>query len=165
MDFFLGNILYIALTITILFTFILYVKYNRNKITVRQSSETDIELRLRAYERLAVFLDRIEPIGMISRLELHDLNQDIVKSSLIKNIIIEYEYNISQQIYVSDSLWELIDTVKNQIINHISAVSESLPKQANTDDFVTLLLKSKRNNGLIIKQIQKTLKKEVRGIS
>ena len=102
---------------------------------------------------------------MINRLELHDLNQDVVKSSLIKNIIIEYEYNMSQQIYVSDVLWELIDSVKNQIINHLSAVSESLPKEANTDDFVTLLLKSKRNNALVIKQVQKILKKEVRSIS
>jgi len=165
MNFFLDNILYIALAITILFSFILYIKYNRNSSTVIHSSDTDIELRLRAYERLAVFLERIEPIGMISRLELHDLNQDIVKSSLIKNIIIEYEYNMSQQIYVSDALWELIDTVKNQIINHLSVVSESLPKKANTDDFVTLLLKSKRNNSLVIKQVQKILKKEVRAIS
>ena len=165
MDFFLDNILYIALMITIVFSFFLYIKYNRTSSIGIKSNETDIELRLRAYERLAVFLERIEPIGMISRLELHDLNQDIVKSSLIKNIIVEYEYNMSQQIYVSDALWELIDSVKNQIINHISVLSESLPKEANTDDFVTLLLKSKRNNALVIKQVQKILKKEVRSIS
>ena len=166
MEFFIDNILYIAFFLTISSLFFLFIKNKKIIFSNRVKSTylTDSELKLRAYERLTVFLERIEPIGMINRLELHALNKDLLKATLIKNIIIEYEYNISQQIYVSDELWSIIDSVKNKTINIISFISQNLSKEENTDDFVRKILENTEHS-IIIKKAQKILKQEVRGFS
>ena len=100
MDFFIENILYIALLLTV-FTFLFLFIKNKNHLSssynTTKISQYELELKLRAYERLILFLDRIEPTGMINRLELHQMDVQTTASQLIKNIIVEYEYNVSQQ--------------------------------------------------------------------
>ena len=118
-----------------------------------------------AYERLTVFLERLEPVGMFNRLDLHHLDKDIARSILVKNIVIEYEYNVSQQIYISDELWEMINIVKNKIINSVSQAFDSLPKNANANDFFNIMLKQSKHNALILGHAKKALKKERRFIS
>ena len=167
MDFFIENIIYIALLLTV-FTFLFLFIKNKNHLNrsynITKISQYELELKLRAYERLILFLDRIEPTGMINRLELHQMDVQTTASQLIKNIIIEYEYNVSQQIYVSDSLWDLIESLKNKTINHISDTVQSLNKTAPTQLLMKALNNSSQNK-LLIMQAKKMLKKEMRAIS
>ena len=167
MDFFIENILYIALLLTV-FTFLFLFIKNKNHLNssynTTKISQYELELKLRAYERLILFLDRIEPTGMINRLELHQMDVQTTASQLIKNIIVEYEYNVSQQIYVSDSLWDLIELLKNKTINHISDTVQSLNKTASTQLLMKALNNSSQNK-LLIMQAKKMLKKEMRTIS
>ena len=169
MEFFIDNIVYIAVFVTIVTVVFLFFKKNKNgDIYIEPTNKLsfdEIEIKLRAYERLTLFLERIEPISMLNRLELHNVNIELLKSSLIKNIIIEYEYNLSQQIYVSDELWKVIELVKNKIINNISSVSDSLPLKATTNDFVEKMLNDSKKNNLIIQRAKKFLKQEVRHVS
>ena len=169
MEFFIDNIVYIAVFVTIVTVVFLFFKKNKNGDVyiepTNKLSFDEIEIKLRAYERLTLFLERIEPISMLNRLELHNANIELLKSSLIKNIIIEYEYNLSQQIYVSDELWKIIELVKNKIINNISSVSDSLPLKSTTNDFVEKMLNDSKKNNLIIQRAKKFLKQEVRHIS
>ena len=163
MDFFIENILYIALLLTV-FTFLFLFIKNKNHLNssynTSKISQYELELKLRAYERLILFLDRIEPTGMINRLELHQMDVQTTASQLIKNIIIEYEYNVSQQIYVSDNLWDLIELLKNKTINHISDTVQSLNKTASTQLLMKALNNSSQNK-LLIMQAKKMLKKEI----
>ena len=175
MDYFINNIIYIALGLTILISLFVFRKHlfitNWFNKVVHSASESknmsndEFAITLLAYERLTVLLERIEPIGMFNRLELHHLDKDIVRSMLIKNIVIEYEYNVSQQIYVSDELWEMINVVKNKIINSISQAFDSLPKKATANDFFNIMLKQAKHNNLILNYAKKALKKERRFIS
>ena len=80
---------------------------------------------------------------------------------LIKNIISEYEYNVSQQIYVSNKLWHLIEYVKNSTINNITTISKSLDENASTDQFVQNILKKSKKSNLIIQEAKNLLKREV----
>ncbi|MBF26001.1 MAG: hypothetical protein CMP49_05775 [Flavobacteriales bacterium] len=168
MDFFLENILYFAVFITILSFVFFYLRRNRDlDVSQNISSEltqNEIEIKLRAYERLTLFLERIEPVGMINRLELHNEKIEKIPSILIKNIVSEYEYNISQQIYVSDGLWKILELVKNKMINCISNCANSVDNNS-TDDLVKKLLKHSNENTLIIKRAQKILKQEISYIS
>ena len=152
MDFFIENIIYIALLLTV-FTFLFLFIKNKNHLNrsynTTKISQYELDLKLRAYERLILFLDRIEPTGMINRLELHQMDVQTTASQLIKNIIIEYEYNVSQQIYVSDSLWDLIELLKNKTINHISDTVQSLNKTAPTRLLMKALNNSSQNKLLI----------------
>jgi hypothetical protein len=174
MDFFTINILkdgglllYIALFVSVITFVFLFLRKKQSEPRVSYKiSENELEIKLRAYERLTIFLDRIEPIGMCNRLQLHDINNvGELKSVLIKNIITEYEYNISQQIYVSDELWKLIELVKNKIINNIASVSDSLSNKDDVNVFFQKMLKASLQNNLMIKKAQKLLKKEVRILS
>jgi len=156
MDYFIDNIIYIALISLFLISLFVFRKYlfipnwyNKvfNSISeYKKISNDELAITLLAYERLTVFLERLEPIGMFNRLELHNLDKDIARSMLIKNIVIEYEYNVSQQIYVSDELWEMINVVKNKIINSVSQDFSSLSKQATANDFFNIMLKQAKHN-------------------
>src|ERR1700722_17173565 len=62
-------------------------------------------LRLQAYERLALFLERINPASVISRIRTPDMMATELQYAVVKNIREEYEHNLSQQIYVSSDCW------------------------------------------------------------
>ena len=167
MEIFIDNILYITVFFTIVTVVFLFLKKNKSSSYVNHTmlSKNEIEIKLRAYERLTLFLERIEPVSMINRLELHNFTRDVVVSELIKNIVLEYEYNISQQIYVSDQLWKVLELIKSKMINSISSCSENLSKKATTDDLVKKLLDNSKENTIIIRHAQKILKEEVRYVS
>ena len=166
MEIFIDNIVYIVVFVTIVtLVFFFLNRSQRSVISNDNSSYNQIEIRLRAYERLILFLERIEPVSMINRLELHNQSIDFIISSLIKNIVVEYEYNMSQQIYVSDNLWKSIELIKNKIINNISNTSKLLSNDSSVDDLVRELLEDSKKNIIIINQIKKTLKVEVKLIS
>ena len=169
MEFFLENILYIAVFITIVSFVFFYLRRSSYELSPRiqhkELSPNQIEIKLRAYERLTLFLERIEPVGIINRLELHNEKIDQVPSILIKNIVTEYEYNISQQIYVSDGLWKILELIKNKMINSVSNCASTISKNSNTDDFVKKLLEKSSENMLLIKRAQKILKEEISYIS
>ena len=169
MELFLDNILYVVIFFIVLSVVFFFLKKTTKKHNMIDNSNTltseQIQIKLRAYERLTLFLDRIEPVRMLNRLQLHTVDIITLDSILIKNIITEYEYNVSQQIYVSDELWHVIELAKNTIINNIINVSNSLDKNATIDEFVQVMLQFSKENNLIIKRAHKLLKKEARAIA
>mgnify|MGYP001187855189 CR=1 FL=1 len=163
-------VIIILILVSLLFFFIrdFYLKGKvKNTTSSNKNYEQviDINIKLRAYERLTVFLERIEPLAMLNRLELHQSNVEGIQLALIKNITTEYEYNISQQIYVSDDLWKIVELVKNRMINQISDVAISLDADANSKQFVAKMLEVAPTNHLIMEEALGLLKKEVRQVS
>ena len=147
MEIFIDNIVYIVVFVTIVtLVFFFLNRSQRSVISNDNSSHNQIEIRLRAYERLILFLERMEPVSMINRLELHNQSIDFIISSLIKNIVVEYEYNMSQQIYVSDNLWKSVELIKNKIINNISNTSKLLSNDSSVDDLVRALLEDSKKH-------------------
>ncbi|MEC4005804.1 hypothetical protein OX283_014125 [Flavobacterium sp. SUN052] len=86
---------------------------------LKENQKQALPLRLQAYERLALFLERINPSKLLVRIA--PLNNDKMDYSnlLIFHIEQEYEHNLTQQIYVSDECWTMILTAKNSIIQNI----------------------------------------------
>lgn len=78
---------------------------------------------IQAYERLIILMERIELQKLVLRVEpISTLKQDYA-SFLIQNIDQEYDFNISQQLYVSEEAWALISTAKQTIIQQILKTS------------------------------------------
>jgi len=75
--------------------------------------------KLQAYERLTLFLDRISPDNLVVRLSKSGQSATQLRYELIQTILGEYNHNISQQIYVSNSTWRIIQAVKDQVIDTI----------------------------------------------
>lgn len=76
-------------------------------------------LRLQAYERMALFLERIAPSKLLTRINPTSSNKEDYETLLIANIEQEFEHNLSQQIYVSDECWTIITAAKNATIQLI----------------------------------------------
>ena len=167
MEFFIDNILYIAIVCTVLFSVFFFVKKqnSNNIVSNKQLSPQEIEIKLRAYERITLLLDRIRPLSIINRLELHEISNSELKAILIKNICMEYDYNISQQIYVSNNLWRLVELIKDKLINHVAFISDNLQPDDSAAKFIEQILMDESRNNLLIKQAQKILNYEVKNLS
>lgn len=80
-------------------------------------------LRLQAYERMVIFLERITPSNLLIRIAPTSSDRDDYENLLIASIEQEFEHNLSQQIYVSDECWNIISAAKNATIQLIRKAS------------------------------------------
>lgn len=97
---------------------------NRRKFQLlRDNQKQALPIRLQAYERMALFLERINPIKLMIRVApLSDHTTDYM-NLLIQNIEQEYEHNVTQQIYISDEAWMMVVNAKNAIIQNLRNVA------------------------------------------
>lgn len=96
----------------------------------KETQKTSIPTRLAAYERLALFLERITPSQLIVRVSSRNLNVRQYQGVLVKAIRNEYEHNVSQQIYISDRAWRYIVTSKSAIVSIINQIAGELDPDA-----------------------------------
>ncbi|MFI1771376.1 hypothetical protein [Thalassobellus citreus] len=82
-------------------------------------------LRLQAYERMALFLERLSPSKLLIRVNPTSSNKEDYVNLLTQSIEQEFEHNLSQQIYVSEKCWSIITTAKNATIQLIRKASIS----------------------------------------
>ncbi|GGC91358.1 hypothetical protein GCM10011508_18190 [Flavobacterium lutivivi] len=102
---------------------------SRRWILQRENQKHALPLRLQAYERLALFLERINPSKLLIRVAPLNTSKADYQNLLIHHIEQEFEHNLTQQIYVSDELWVTILKAKNTVIQSI--------RKTTLDDGVT----------------------------
>lgn len=96
----------------------------------KESGRQTLPLRLQAYERAVLFLERINPVNMLVRLHNPGMTARQLQHLVIEEIRAEYQHNISQQIYISDHSWNVIKKVKEDTIALISNAANALPEDA-----------------------------------
>ena len=102
-------------------------EYSRRRYLLQKEMQKEaFPLRLQAYERMALFLERISPSKLLVRIHPTSSNKEDYENLLQATIEQEYEQNLSQQIYVSDQCWSIITASKNATIQLIrkAAMSE-----------------------------------------
>jgi len=107
---------------TAYYVFDLHIKSetNRKNFQARKENQKQIlPLRLQAYQRMTLFLERIDPNKLLLRITPNSQNKQEYENLLILHIEQEFEHNLAQQIYISDNCWNVIKTVKNTIIQTI----------------------------------------------
>ncbi|XLS30952.1 hypothetical protein ACJD0Z_09010 [Flavobacteriaceae bacterium M23B6Z8] len=94
----------------------------------KDAQKNTLPIRLQAYERMALFLERINPQKLLVRVAPASASKDEYESKLIASIENEYDHNISQQIYMSDECWNIVKAAKNATIQIIrkSSMSEKI---------------------------------------
>ena len=122
-----------------------------------------VTLRMQAYERLALFLERMQPSNLLIRAQLPNMKSVGLHAALIHTIRSEYEHNMSQQVYVSDEVWELINQSKDQLIGVINEQVTSVPPHAEASELGKLILEGalEEHKWLIDEALEK-LKEELR---
>ena len=114
-----------------------------NKQLKREASAA----RLRAYERLCLLLERTLPEYMLNNIDLNIMNVAQIQQLLLKTIRMEFDHNLSQQIYVSDEVWEKILLARNEMGAFISAMAMQMPKGSNALDYAKVLITAYTSNG------------------
>src|ERR1041385_3491693 len=71
----------------------------------KEAHKTLVPLKLQAYERLCIFLERISPPSLLTRVLTHGMSAARFRTELVSTINNEFEHNVSQQIYVTDNAW------------------------------------------------------------
>jgi len=98
----------------------------RRKFNIMKSlSKESLPMRLQAYERLALFLERISPSKLLLRVSPLNSNKQDYEDLLIKNIEQEFEHNLAQQIYLSDNCWNVIKASESATVQLIRKVGMS----------------------------------------
>ena len=79
-----------------------------------------LPLRLQAYERLTLFLERISPGPLVLRVHKSNMTSQMLHGELLATIREEFEHNVTQQIYVSDKAWAKVRQAKEETIRLIN---------------------------------------------
>ncbi len=112
----------------------------RRQDLLLQTVKTVTPVRLQAYERVVLFLERISPESLIMRTARPDMTAQQLHSALITNVRSEYEHNLSQQIYISNEAWELVKNARGTVVKIINGVASKLPPGAAGEELSRLLL-------------------------
>jgi len=107
--------------------FLAHTKNEERKLRLtilRENQKQSLPIRLQAYERMALFLERINPSKLVLRIT--SVNNDInaYSQSLINTIEQEFDHNLAQQIYISEKCWSIIMSAKNATILIIQKTAE-----------------------------------------
>lgn len=102
--------------------------------SVLSSSPISNQMQLQAYERLTLLVDRISLPNLIGRLNQSGIGAMEMQLLLTQTIRQEFEYNITQQIYVSIDAWNAVKTLKDQNLLLINQIANSLPANASGFD-------------------------------
>ena len=155
------TILLIILTIAVMifgFWLIQYSQFRneekKRRFELKRDSQKVISpIRLRAYERLALLLERTKPEHMLMELRakepeaLATWTVAQVQQYLLQTIRLEFDHNQSQQVYVSNEVWDLIINARDQMATFVIAISAQLPKDTTAQTYATALLTAYTSNG------------------
>ncbi len=97
-------------------------------------------LQLQAYERLVILAERISLKSLVSRIPSQGLTAIEYQALLVDHIKHEYDYNLSQQLYVSAEAWQAITSLKEQNIFILHQLTGSLPPGASGYDLSKRIL-------------------------
>ncbi|UYW01873.1 hypothetical protein K5I29_02845 [Flavobacterium agricola] len=111
---------------------------NRRRYHLLKSTQKDVlPLKLQAYERMTIFLERTNPAKLVLRISPMDQNPTNYANMLIQTIENEFEHNLAQQIYMSPEAWQIISKSKHAIISNFRHLST---KVETADELRTLIL-------------------------
>jgi hypothetical protein len=110
------------------FLFESYFKDQQNTrrwLLQKDNRKDTLPLRLQAYERMTLFMERINPSQLLVRIIPISDDKNEYANYVIAQVEQEFEHNLAQQIYISDECWSIITTAKNATIQMIRLAAKS----------------------------------------
>ena len=116
-------------------------QYQMRLLEIKQNNKnTTTPLRLQSYERLSLFCERISIPNLLLRLKENNQTVAELKLKLLMTVQQEFEYNITQQVYVSDQLWQILKISKEDTMTIISAIAEKIDSKAPSTELAVALM-------------------------
>ena len=95
---------------------------------IRENQKLALPIRLQAYERMVLLLERINPSQLLLRIAPPSTSKQDYATLLAHQIQTEFEHNLTQQIYVTAETWNMILKAKNSTVQMIrkNAIREDI---------------------------------------
>jgi len=110
-----------------------------------RSIETVLPLRLQAYERLALFLERISPQNLLIRLNTVSMPAKDFHQLLLNEIRNEFNHNVSQQVFMSERVWDMIKNAKEDLIVSINDAASEMDAESSGIDLAKKVFEKTMN--------------------
>jgi hypothetical protein len=111
----------VFLTAYLMFYKMISNEHKKQKIeAVLNNQKIITPIRIQAYERMVLFLERIAPQSLVLRSQKSNMTNMELQNALLRNIRSEFEHNMAHQLYVSDRAWELVKIAKENVIKTIN---------------------------------------------
>jgi hypothetical protein len=145
------SVIFIVMASLLVIAAIIYILTNRDKTSGQKfagnrENAVTVSMQLQAYERLVILIDRIALPHLIARMNQPNSTAREMQLLLTQNIRTEFDYNITQQIYVSSEAWNAVKNLKEQNLLIINQLANVLPPQATGLDLNKLLLEFLMND-------------------
>ena len=98
-----------------------------------------LALKIQAYERIILYIERIELEGLVMRTFLPDMTVQQLQSALFKTIREEFEHNTTQQLYISELAWEYVKGARSLVLSLITQACKELSLSDNAMQLAQLL--------------------------
>ncbi len=134
------------------------IELSKNKAAL---SNEQVGLRLQAYERLALLTERIALPGLILRLNTGEITASNLQSSLLIAVQKEFEHNLSQQIFISSQLWQMLTLLKEETQASITNAYASLEKEDKPEFISNLYQVDSQSTKAIGNKVRMAIRKEV----
>lgn len=98
----------------------------RRQEIIMQGARTVTPIKLQAYERIVLFLERISMESLLVRVSSSGMTAGELQSALLTTVRNEFEHNLSQQIYMSPQVWEVVKNARSSTIKLINSEAEKI---------------------------------------
>ncbi len=105
-----------------------------------EARKLTLPIRLQAYERLTLLMERISPESLLVRCEMGELSAKEYEYELLSNIREEWEHNLSQQIYVSHEAWQQVRQAKGNVSKMITMCGEKVHPASPANELSKMIL-------------------------
>jgi hypothetical protein len=112
----------------------------RRQELILQNSRTIMPIKLQAYERIVLFLERISLESLLVRVSSPSMSASELHTTILSTIRNEFEHNLSQQIYISQQAWEVVKNARSNLIKIINTEAEKMPANSSGMAFSKKLL-------------------------
>ena len=156
----------IIVAIVAFYFFKKFIQLEEKKVKLfhlNENKKFSLPIKLQAYERMTLFLERINPSKLVIRVTSINNDKNSYTLSLIETIEQEFEHNIAQQIYISEECWNVIITSKNAISHSIKTISEET-NITSAQELREAILKDVLNNGATSTKAITFIKNEIKSI-
>ena len=130
----------------------------------REAVKLVTPIRLQAYERMALFLERISPESLVLRCYQPGMDTKLLQGVMTKTIRDEWEHNLSQQVYLTTESWNRIREAKEEMINLINGSAVKLPVDADPARLASTIFATVANGNQPTAPALEFLKQEMRDL-
>ncbi|AKD02172.1 hypothetical protein POKO110462_21835 [Pontibacter korlensis] len=108
----------------------------------RKGGETITSIRLQAYERIVLLLERITPSNLLLRVSPAGQTAAEYHRLLLSEIRNEFNHNMSQQVYMSEQAWQQVNHAREDVVTLINKTYQELPENARGTDLAKRVLET-----------------------